>query len=579
MKNLLSAENASFEGGTVGDWGANTYQCTLSNSTVQASAGVRSLAMTKTGASGDMYCRIPSNSPAAPSVVGGNEYQVSVDYYPTGTVTAVQARWQWFDAANNIIGGSTTTQVPAPPNQWTTVTNVAVAPTNAAKVQIFLYVVGPGAAGATTYVDNIVFGPTVGAPGDYPVPSGRGRWRLTLHNRTFARPPATWQSTIITELPTAYSRKLVQAWSSAATLSFNLDGWSPAAALVQELQHDIIAWRWDDTRGVDEPLFRGVVGQSEDNLDEQSHTVTFTAHDYFEMLNRRFLTTPQSWTTDQDDIANNLLAYGSYNAVSGSGGSFAPGSNTPLIAVSVNPDGSSRAWATGTPTRVRNYLPQQNIGTALDELSKVQGGFDYDVVPSWRFSPGGDNASDSFRIFYPRQGVTNPLVLNYPGLVATVKRQVDSANYANYERVLGNNQSSLASTAQLASEAWTTDSYGVTVGLWMDNENASDVVDQATLDDRRNGYLNTMAVLQPLYSLTLRAGAYYSGLFYMGDTVTLVVQSGRLNVNTQVRIMGIEYDIGDDGDENIVLTVGRPDTTLLDMMAATSSDVEALARR
>jgi hypothetical protein len=65
----------------------------------------------------------------------------------------------------------------------------------------------------------------------------------------------------------------------------------------------------------------------------------------------------------------------------------------------------------------------------------------------------------------------------------------------------------------------------------------------------------------------------------MGDTVQLVIQSGRLNVNTQVRILGIEYDVGDDGQEDLVLTVGRPNTTLYKVLSKQRRDVEALARR
>ena len=44
----------------------------------------------------------------------------------------------------------------------------------------------------------------------------------------------------------------------------------------------------------------------------------------------------------------------------------------------------------------------------------------------------------------------------------------------------------------------------------------------------------------------------------MGDVVPLIVQSGRLNVNTNVRVVGITYAIGDDGQEDVTLTVGRP---------------------
>jgi hypothetical protein len=61
--------------------------------------------------------------------------------------------------------------------------------------------------------------------------------------------------------------------------------------------------------------------------------------------------------------------------------------------------------------------------------------------------------------------------------------------------------------------------------------------------------------------------------------VPLVVNHGRLAVNTTVRVMGITYNIGDDGNEDVDLVVGRPVTTFADILGATASDVEALGRR
>ena len=43
----------------------------------------------------------------------------------------------------------------------------------------------------------------------------------------------------------------------------------------------------------------------------------------------------------------------------------------------------------------------------------------------------------------------------------------------------------------------------------------------------------------------------------MGDTVQLVVDSGRLHTKEWVRIVGITYDIGDDGQEDVTLEVKR----------------------
>ncbi len=58
-----------------------------------------------------------------------------------------------------------------------------------------------------------------------------------------------------------------------------------------------------------------------------------------------------------------------------------------------------------------------------------------------------------------------------------------------------------------------------------------------------------------------------------------MVRSGRLDVSAAVRVVGFAYDIGDDGDENVGLTVGRPVRTLTQLINAPVADVNALARR
>jgi len=67
------------------------------------------------------------------------------------------------------------------------------------------------------------------APGTYPVPPGRGRWRLTLHQRTYTDTlPAT---SVIAELALARSRKLAQAWCTPATCPCSAGRSSPARTI------------------------------------------------------------------------------------------------------------------------------------------------------------------------------------------------------------------------------------------------------------------------------------------------------------------------------------------------------------
>jgi hypothetical protein len=412
-------------------------------------------------------------------------------------------------------------------------------------------------------------------PGGFPIPGYRGRWRLTLHTRTFA--PATLNSTLIAELADARGRQLVQAWGTPAVLTFSMDGHAQAAALIEELEHDVVAWRFDDRTGLEVAVFRGPITASQDQLTTESHTVTYTCQDYAAVLSRRLLTTTYTVTArDQDLIAGDLLAAGS-TASSSSGTSFSPASYVPVTLATVNPDGTTRGLS--TRTRDRTYYGSQNVYDALDNLAKIIDGFDWDVQPS------AVNTTDSLRIFYPAQGVTRTdIALQYGSTVATVTRSLSSADYANYVRVLGNNTSANP-TPQFFAEDWNTQATATTpipVGLWMtDDTSQTSVTVQSTLDEKASGDLALDANLTPQYTLGLTPGWYTWGNPNMGDTVPLIVQSGRLDdyYTPGVRVLGITYQIGDDGQEDVTLTVSRPAQTLGGLLADSDRDLKALTRR
>jgi hypothetical protein len=307
--------------------------------------------------------------------------------------------------------------------------------------------------------------------------------------------------------------------------------------------------------------------------------VNFVAHDYLAVMGRRMLVTDYFNLTgwDQDLIVSQLLiAAKNPGTTAQPPVSMLPGSYLPLGVVYRNPDGTSRGFS--GRQRDRAYAGNQPIGEALSNLAAVQDGFDYDVLAN-----GPAASVDHLRVFYPRQGVTRTdVALVYGVNVATVDRTVSSDDYANYVRLIGNKASTDTAAPQLYAERWNTDANNVTVnpvGLWQRGENASDVSIQATLNEQAQGSLDYHGLIVPSYSLGLRGGAYTWGMVNMGDTVPLAVKSGRLNVNTQVRVVGITYAIGDDGDENVALTVGRAPSTLARALTAAARDIDALARR
>ena len=345
-----------------------------------------------------------------------------------------------------------------------------------------------------------------------------------------------------------------------------------------------MAWRWPDMgSAADEIMFRGVVGQTEDELSQDRHTVTVTCHDVLAQLARRYLigASPVTYTnTSQDQIVTNLVA------AAQPGGAYANTSYLPVFVFGLTPTKQARAFPDPTLLRTRTYMGGQSVGGAIDDLARVSGGFDYSVQTQ-------ADGRDFLDIWYPNQGIArvDPQLV-YGDTVSALTRSVNSADYGNYWRVTGNNGQSDPMQPQYIGEATTVDATDATsgIGLWQLTDDASDVTIVQTLIDKAQGDALVSGQLVPAYTLTLRPGFYkrggrYSDLpatgpsFEIGDTVSLVVQSGRLNVNTTVRVLGITYDIGDDGEENVSCDVGRPTRDLADLLITQQRSIQALNRR
>jgi hypothetical protein len=401
-----------------------------------------------------------------------------------------------------------------------------------------------------------------------------------VHRRDFTTTGLPASGTGIAELTDARSRRLETQLNTPAKLTFTVDGRSPACAEVAELQTDIVAWR--SSAGVDVPMFRGVVTQSEDVVSEQAHAVNFTCHDYLAVLTRRYLTANTDLTytqVDQDDLVVDLVGRASTLTATG-GHSFGSGARLPLSVAYVDPDGRPRGVKSGE-RRDRTYPGGTSIGQAITDLAAVvsmadptRSAYDVDVGPS---AAGFDHV----RLWYPARGVPrSDLALTYPGNVGSFTRSVNSQTYASYVRVIGD-AGGTEGAPQLTADAWTADANGGPVGLWMESDNESDVKVAATLAQKASGYLTAAGVLVPSYSLTLAPGWYELDAVNLGDTVRLVLESGRLHVASTVRVLGIGYAIADDleAGEDVEVTVGRPAVDLSAMFRPLRRDIDALARR
>jgi hypothetical protein len=361
------------------------------------------------------------------------------------------------------------------------------------------------------------------------IPRPRFRWQFLLG------PAAGGRDLSLTE---AHARKFTARLADPSEVAFTLDGRHPQAAAVAELAVDVHVL-WSPTTGPTRTLFRGRAGTTGDTVGADTHTLDVTALDYRAVLNRRRLysTSTLTWAaTDQAEIAWQLLTQTQIR----------PGGDLGISRGAGNPTGV---------VRDRTYEAGDSVGEKIQELSEVIDGFDWDITPV-------SASALALDVFYPRRGTDRGVVLEYGGAVTAVRRDVSSADYANAVRYTGGQTDDavpvVTTPVELDADAIAT----VAQGRWDAVFGDDGLILQSTLADRAAWQLAQAQVVQPTYTLTLRPG-YWRGPthIWLGDTVRLVLMSGRLRVNEQMRVQEMAFEIGDDGADGLSITVGgrRPD--------------------
>lgn len=361
------------------------------------------------------------------------------------------------------------------------------------------------------------------------------------------QPPAvapTWSFTLaqptgenIGSLQAATSRSLSFALDGAATAAFTMPGNHPETAQVVDLATDLRASR----NGV--PLFWGRVGGSTDTLSADVITSAFTAIDYRGMLARRLLWSgvTRSWRgVDQADIAWQMIA----------DTQGLPGGNLGITRGS--------AAATGT-VRDRDYDAGKNLGEALDQLGETQGGYEWEI-----------DALRRFNLYYPTRGRNPGAVLAYGRDIVEMQRSLTQSSFANAVRFNG--------SATTAADELTVTTWDPELGRWDAQASDPNLVLQDTVDQRAAYELASSSTLSPAFNVTLAEGAWDPTLIGVGDTVQLIVQAGRLNVNTFRRVIQIDIALSDDGAEKVVLSVAAAPPALSSRLAAYNTRINNLER-
>jgi hypothetical protein len=313
----------------------------------------------------------------------------------------------------------------------------------------------------------------------------------------------------------ALDRQISFRLRDRSDVTFRVNGEHPTAQLIREFDTDILVYRGPD------PVFRGTVGAVVDSADGTGYYLRVSAADYRARLDRRILKAPVTFTNEDDTAIVASLIATAQGEVNGGMGLTVVGDDAPVQRTVTFPAGES-------------------VWDAIDLLSSLDGGFDWDVLPDL-----------TLQTFRPR-GRDRGRVLDYGGALRGFTVSGDPSAFANVVRVSGEGL-----TAQVRSDFTVFPRrFESQVGLPL-------VGDQPILDDFADRALTEGLANWQTFELVLRqsnAFQAWGGLLDvgLGDTVRVVARIGRLDVNELQRVEQITVVLDEDGREDVMLsTRGR----------------------
>jgi len=341
--------------------------------------------------------------------------------------------------------------------------------------------------------------------------------------------PASWRfllaapqpdGTYLAEIAQAQNRTLTMRTEpdQASETTFDILGDTGPGAQVTELETDIHVMYGTQL------LYAGRVGATQDSITAAGYYLNVTSADYREVLRRRAILPGDTLSftgTEQALIAWNLL-----NASQGrSGGAL------------------GIARGTGQNTGINRTMTFTNgdyIGDRITQMAQLTNGFEWQINPY-------NQADLRLDVFYPQQGTNRGVVLAPgDGRVTSITRATDPSAFANaiYETASGLTAQFVESGTIIAEGRW-------------DKVIGSDLKTSSALTDDATAQLTAAQVLVPAYTIVLRPGSWGGPAdIWLGDTITVQIRAGRLDVSDQLRVAEMQFAISADGQETLTLTVG-----------------------
>lgn len=332
-----------------------------------------------------------------------------------------------------------------------------------------------------------------------------------------------WSALPTLALADATKRSLKLRLTGTSEAGFNLDGTTPEAAAMQELVTDI----WCIRNGF--TLFRGRLGGTDESDDATTCAVAYTVGDYRALLQRRLLFDTDTLT--YTSVEQSSIAWGLISSTQAQ-----PGGNLLL---------SNAAAATGT-ARTITYPAGQSIGQAIEQLSTMDGGFNWDVVPTT------GQVGQAFTV-WPSRGEAGQRVVDFPGCVQKYRRVVDPGTYANAVRETGN--TGIAAVTLAASDIATRPE-----GRWDVQLGDTSLLDAPSVTSRAAYDLAARQEIVPTYTVTMQPGSWGGPPdIWLGDSVLLVINTALRQVAENLRVFEIDIDLDDADNETVTLTLSALD--------------------
>jgi len=296
-------------------------------------------------------------------------------------------------------------------------------------------------------------------------------------------------------------------------------------------------------------VWGGEIGSLQESMSDTQDGVTVTAKGFLDLLSKKVVGTaaaPRVFSsTDLSTIGWTLID----EAQTGTNASF--GITQGVLATSRNAD--------------RSY-DYKILKEALEGLSNLNiiNGIDLEIT-----------AAKEFNTYYPQKGrEIADVVFEWGKNIKSYTGALDSVDMTNRIILLGSGEGEAMVT--------TTRNNAALQAIYKIREKTlsyKDIGSTATLADHGDKELSLRGMQQQTFSLIIAGDcepAY--GSYLLGDSVKVVIQEGRVNINGFYRIYGIKVTVDDEDKEDIELTFINPAQDYLSQVVDSEQRLSALER-